>query len=495
MKNGSAKLLLRDTGKEQGAGPNSTRPGLKENLVTFNNRNGVVVKHPLLRMEGSSLVFEIYQTNFEFKISDQLENFKVFVGENLIYNGRVMVTNILSIGLASGCEVQLDQPGTRFAIKTPDGGKISIKDCHKEFFKQWQQNSKILPEFKLAVLDFQYFLWDLKLLLEQVEISIFAVPCHRQEDVKLEVLQDLASQALPVINCLCEKLLTAARRVESRDRLVHEAFLRRLLHPLVLCAPFAKRTYQKPLGYSGDYEMMNMIHRNSFEGSSLYAKLLHYWFVNQFPAISVRNRVAHMNRIIIQEAARVVRHGRTIRILNVGCGPAQEIQTFLAEQVLADSADFTVLDFDDEALNYVRTQIHEIKNRYNRKTSVHFKNVSIMKLIKQSSQKTHEALGHNYDLIYCGGLFDYFSDQICRQFAELFYDLAAPSGLVVVANMYDRVPFRDLLEFLLGWHLIYRDADCMRSLVPRIDPDAETKLLIEPVAVNLFLEIRKPARK
>ena len=179
MKNGSAKLLLRDTGKEQGAGPNSTWPELKENLVTFNNRYGVVARHPLLRIEASSVVFEIYQTNFEFKISDQLENFKVFVGENLIYNGRAMVTNIFSIGLASGCEVQLDQPGIRFVIKTPDGGKISIKDCHQDFFKQWQQNSKILPEFKLAVIDFQHFLWDLKnCFLNRLKYRFMPPPCQ-----------------------------------------------------------------------------------------------------------------------------------------------------------------------------------------------------------------------------------------------------------------------------------------------------------------------------
>ena len=42
----------------------------------------------------------------------------------------------------------------------------------------------------------------------------------------------------------------------------HEAYLRRHLHPLLLCSPFAYRTYQKPLGYAGDYEMVNMIVRD-----------------------------------------------------------------------------------------------------------------------------------------------------------------------------------------------------------------------------------------
>ncbi len=40
---------------------------------------------------------------------------------------------------------------------------------------------------------------------------------------------------------------------------VHQAFGKRHLHPLILGSPFVYRTLQKPLGYAGDYEMVNMM--------------------------------------------------------------------------------------------------------------------------------------------------------------------------------------------------------------------------------------------
>ena len=75
--------------------------------------------------------------------------------------------------------------------------------------------------------------------------------------------------------------------------------------------------------------MMNMIYRNQPEGRSLYEKLIHLLLVSQWPAKSVRNRIAHLGENIINETARVARAGKTARILNVGCGPAREVQDFL----------------------------------------------------------------------------------------------------------------------------------------------------------------------
>ena len=53
---------------------------------------------------------------------------------------------------------------------------------------------------------------------------------------------------------------------------------------LLLSSPFLYRAYQKPLGYAGDYEMVNMIARDPYEGGSLFAKVVNLWFLSQWPA-------------------------------------------------------------------------------------------------------------------------------------------------------------------------------------------------------------------
>jgi extracellular factor (EF) 3-hydroxypalmitic acid methyl ester biosynthesis protein len=73
-----------------------------------------------------------------------------------------------------------------------------------------------------------------------------------------------------------------------------------------------------------------------------------------------------------------------------------------------------------------------------------------------------------------------------------FYGFLSPGGLVVVANMHDAKPFRNFIEFLLDWHLIYRDSRQIAQFRPD-DERAEVGVIAEPTAVNLFVHARKPA--
>src|SRR6185436_20569919 len=136
-------------------------------------------------------------------------------------------------------------------------------------------------------------------------------------------------------------------------------------------------------GYAGDYEMMNMIYRNQPEGGSLYEKLIHKLLVSQWPAQSVRNRFVHLKENIVQETARVARAGRRARILNIGCGPAQEIQEFLKETHLSDQADFTLLDFNEETLDHTNTRLAESKHRFGRRAGIETRRISVQQLIKR----------------------------------------------------------------------------------------------------------------
>lgn len=490
--NGANGLLLQP--KKRGAKPPAAAPlsDVKESQVTFQTMEGVELHGTLVRVTRHGAVFELYNPGIAPRLSEVLGGFQIILQGRTIYSGRAVVSNIVDAGSKVVCEAKLDDPGVHAGINMPFNGNISLLDAYHTFFDKWQNQTKLLPEFKMVVLDLQSYLSDLKLLLEQVEISITAHPSRNRSELEPEVFKDLAPVILSSMDTLRERLLDIAGRIQPDLYVAHQAFMQRQLHPLFLCAPFGHRTYHKPLGYAGDYGMMNMIHRNTFEGGSLYAKMMHYWLVNQAPAKSVRNRVAHIKTKLIEETARVVREKRAARILNLGCGPAYEVKEFMSEHRLADHAEFTLLDFNTETLDYVTSTLGEIKTRYKRHTRIQIQQTSVTQLIKNSLSSSHSSLGSNFDLIYCGGLFDYLPDQMCRQLVGLFYEHLAPDGLVVTANMDDKVPFRQMLEFLLDWHLIYRDARCLSSFVPDNAPSDSWSVITEPVAVNLFLEVRKP---
>jgi extracellular factor (EF) 3-hydroxypalmitic acid methyl ester biosynthesis protein len=94
-------------------------------------------------------------------------------------------------------------------------------------------------------------------------------------------------------------------------------------------------------------------------------------------------------------------------------------------------------------------------------------------------------------MVYCAGLFDYVSDRVCRRLTELFYELLAPGGLLLVTNVDDSKPFRESMDFLLEWHLIYRDEEAMRQLIPANANQSASEVSADPTGVNLYLEVRR----
>jgi extracellular factor (EF) 3-hydroxypalmitic acid methyl ester biosynthesis protein len=185
------------------------------------------------------------------------------------------------------------------------------------------------------------------------------------------------------------------------------------------------------------------------------------------------------------------RRGRSVNIFNLGCGPAREIQDYLAHHDICDQTRFRLLDFNRETLAHTSQVLGALKRQYNRATQIDLVEKSVHQILKEA-HKFQSSEG-KYDVVYCAGLFDYLSDQVCRRLIQIFYDMAAPGGLVVVTNVDISNPSRNWMEYVLDWHLIYRDARRFRVLVPdRVKPDTAVVRSVG-TGVNIVLEIRKPA--
>lgn len=450
------------------------------------------MRAPVLRLAQNELVFEWYPSDATVRVSEVLPEFKVFRDEQEVYSGRAVVSNWLDLGSVSACQVKLDQPGLPALPVATTGEPHAFLPLYETAFQQWEGRERTPAAVKLAVLDVHNYLSFLKSHLEQLELSIKSHPQIRWEELTAQALGELSSPILRTIDTLHERFEVAAAEVSPEDRSSSETLVQRMLHPLFLCAPFAHRTYYKPLGYAGDYEMMNMIMRNGFEGESLYAKLVHHWLVRQWAALSVRNRIAHLKCRLKEEATRVLGLGRPFRVLDVGCGPAWEVREFIEQYPRADAAEFTLLDFDNNAMKHVTAATAEAKARHGRRTEVRTVRMSVNQLIKESVRGSGKVVEPGFDMIYCVGLFDYLNDRTCRQLTALFYEWSAPGGLVAVANMKDEKPFRHMVEYLLDWHLLYRDSHSLWKFRPAPAALEDCKVVGEPLAVNLFLEVRKP---
>jgi extracellular factor (EF) 3-hydroxypalmitic acid methyl ester biosynthesis protein len=328
--------------------------------------------------------------------------------------------------------------------------------------------------------------------LDHIEIAICTLPSATQIKWGQEIACKMESKVVPAIQNLTERLEDTMNCLEPDLIPTHRAFCRRLLHPLTLCSPFIRRAFYKPLGYAGDYEMVNMMFRDPFEGKSLFAKMINAYALQLPPVVGHRNRIRYLGENLEKESLRVVVRHRDARVFNMGCGPAQEIQRFLTEAELANHTHFTLVDFNQETLEYTARVLNDLKKRYKRRGQIQMVERSVYQTLKGAGRigDGEYAQCDQYDLIYCAGLLDYLSDQVCRQLMKIFYAMLLPGGLLIATNVDDH-PAKNQTECFLDWHLAHRNTDKMRSLAPQKATPENVFIKRDPSGVNVFMEVRK----
>ncbi len=458
------------------------------NEVSFQVPDGAEFRAGLGKLTAHTAIFDASHLATTLRTSEVLNNFKIFTGNRVIYFGRAVVSNVIQTDATLLCEAKLYNLGSETAFfLPPTESPANLEEAYNSFFQDWQNSYRISDEFKVLVTDVQSFLTGVRHWLEGLEFGL-----KTQSDRPAQeraILDAVAPRVISAFNRRHERFEEIIYALPPELRMVHQDFVRRHWQKLFLGSPFGHRTYHKPNGYAGDYEMMNMIHRNQPEGNSLFEKMIHFLLVSQWPARSVRNRIAHLREHIFNETARLSRTGKVARILNVGCGPAKEVQDFLKETQLSDEADFTLVDFNQETLVHAGDKLVEIKRQQSRRTMVRAQQMSVFELLKRTRQ--NDCGGEKFDLIYCAGLFDYLAPDTCRALIDLWYDSLLPGGLMLIANMDDSKPFRNFIEFVLDWQLLYRDSNEFLAAVPERCREF-TRVIAEPTSVNLFLHIRKP---
>jgi len=467
--------------------------GEKESFVTLQTAEGIKLRGALSRVTRHLAVFELYNPGVTPRFSEVLNAFTVVMQSRVVYSGRAVVSNVLDAGTTLVCEVTLDPAQwtdlSSELLARRDG---QIAEEFKLFIREWQKNYKVLPEFKVVVADMQTLLHDMKFWLEQVEVGMRAAPAQVRKDLEQQVLKQVGELFVPAFDALHERYENISEQISEDLRPVHRAFSQRQLHPLTLCSPFAHRAYAKPLGYAGDYEMVNMIALDPYQGGTLFAKIVNLWFLSQWPSKAHRNRLVYLKERLENETWRVARTKRPARIFDFACGPAIEVQRFLADFRGCDQAEFTLADFNAQTLEYLGKTTASIKERLGLKTSIQFQRQSVNHLIKEHLAGRRRGEKPEYDFIYCAGLFDYLPDNICRQLMEIFYSWLAPDGLLAATNVDSDKPFRHMLEFVLDWHLIYRNVEWCKSLIPQDVPDDARRVMKDQTGVNIFIEVRKP---
>jgi extracellular factor (EF) 3-hydroxypalmitic acid methyl ester biosynthesis protein len=463
--------------------------GDRDSIIVGRTSQGYEIRATPLRITRHVVAFEVYNPYSILQLSEVLKEFKIIVNDRLIYSGRATVSSLVNTGILVVCEATLTEAWLDVDLFTLITEPKKLRADFSDFLKEWERIHTILPAYKVVLADMQNYFVDLRHWLEQVELGIRSSPARDGSQLEREVIEELVPSVLPSINSLFARFEEVADSVTPELLPFHRTYAKRQLHPLVLCSPFAYRTYHKPLGYAGDYEMVNMILRDPLEGSSLFAKSVNLWFLTQAPAQAHRNRIQYLIKRLLKETRERQSRGQTMRIFDLGCGPAWEVQQFLAEDEISNDVSFTLVDFNDETLEHVGTVLRGLKCKFARSTKIDLIKRSVHQFLKEEAKS---GINHTrYDLIYCAGIFDYLSDRICKRLVNIFYSMLEPGGLLIVTNVDASNPSRNGMEYLLEWHLIYRNVQQLKALMPDEAPKGSANILSDETGVNHYLEVRK----
>ena len=283
------------------------------------------------------------------------------------------------------------------------------------------------------------------------------------------------------------QLLRTSLSNDEEKRL--QRFSQRHLDPLMMRAPWMHRARTKPLGYPGDFQVMNHIYRGSFEGRDFLARALNYASLQSPAAASVRARKKLMKRALNRRLDQALEGGECLSLLSVAAGPAEELFELLQERTSLPPIELVLFEQDPAALSFAYRRIRQlVEERWSEEVQVIYLHDSIRRLL---DDKQLFSRFNAFDVILCSGLYDYLRHSTAVRLSRYLYSRLAPSGELLIGNMVPNNPSRWIMEHHLDWHLLYRSHDEMCAFAHEAAPDSRVEIIPEETGVNPFVSISR----
>lgn len=217
---------------------------------------------------------------------------------------------------------------------------------------------------------------------------------------------------------------------------------------------FINWSLHKPLGYAGDYKIIE----NIYENNPLTAgvdRLFDNYFMMSAISIAVRNRKNDFKRMITDFVAD--RQGIPLRIMVLASGPCRELRELYAEKGgIYKNVTFDCYDCDPRAIEFSTNALKGI-------SSVNFIHENAARIAFRKDITT--LIKTKYDVIYSTGLFDYFEERVSTRLIANLRKLLNPGGIMIISNVRDKYsnPSVHFMEWVGEWELVYCESERFRK--------------------------------
>ncbi len=327
--------------------------------------------------------------------------------------------------------------------------------------------------FKALICDWRMYLARLKHALDQEEAKkLYRTPPEQELFVR-----GIEDEILAAMRGYIRRFNRIADQLPAEKTETYKEYFRENLRTFLRTSPLMAAIIDKEHGYSGDFETVKHFFQNPYCGDSLFGKA-----INKFH-FSTDALLAHQERIefLYDELCAAYRKARDgFSFFSLGSGPAEEILRFVARNRLTKSVQATLLDGDAYALADFSERVQYLRTS---NVTVDLINLNILDLIRN---REPGSVDEAYHLTYCAGLFDYFSEGICRRLVHYMIRRTQRGGTLIVTNVHRNNEMRHYMDYCGGWQIVHRDEGEMQRLVPS---GYQSELHYDKNRTNMFMRV------
>lgn len=204
--------------------------------------------------------------------------------------------------------------------------------------------------------------------------------------------------------------------------------------------PFTRRSFEKPRGYPGDAELLDMaylelgaVHVSS--GTSLLGREIFEYTSSVTATQAVRAR----KEVLTREIESVLGRTPNTRVMSVACGHLRELQP-IKKNGTPIFADF--IAFDQDAISLKLAEHH-------------WAALGVRPFLGGLKNLFQDDFGR-FDLIYAAGLYDYLQGSTANALTARLASMLASEGTLLIANFLPDVWESGYMEAAMDWWLLQR---------------------------------------
>lgn len=271
---------------------------------------------------------------------------------------------------------------------------------------------------------------------------------------------------------------------DKKTREVYKAYTERALTRTLLAGAGWARSYYKPLGYPGDFQIMNWIYDGAPQGATLKDMFIHQ--LSLIGSNAVKTRMDALADLMIDANLARGETDRPFDMVSIGCGPARELEPVLDRSDPKLKWRMALVDQEPLALEHALGLARRLGGG---RLEAQALNISFKEMLNPSP------LAESFmekDLIYSSGMVDYLNPLLAQRFVKRLYQFVKPGGRVIIGNV-NNLPTGMIWssEYAVDWSLYFRSREEMIAMANEAQ-GAKVSIRSDSLEAIYFLIVEKP---